>query len=174
VPLAVVHVIAHPDRGVREPDVITDEMKRVAPPRVPLHSDVVQNLLEVETNLDADQALFLDRRVGPVTLGAIGGRQEQPAQRADVDSQTLCEPGKLEIGRVDVVVVNSPGTWDVRSPKRSLVRVTAITLAIAAPVVSITRSSQENPCLVNPSLSSFAAPVATAMPKPHRIAAFSE
>ena len=52
--------------------------------------------------------------------------------------------------------------------------VTETKLAAVAPAASIARSSHEKPCLVNPSLTSFASPVATAMPKPHRIAAFSE
>jgi len=108
-PLAAVHVQAHSYRGEREPDVVTYQMKRVAPPRVPLHSDVVQDLLEIETDLEADLALVFDLGFDPVTLGAVGDREEQPAQRPDVDSQTLAEPGELEIGRVDVVGVGSAG-----------------------------------------------------------------
>jgi hypothetical protein len=50
-PLAAVHVVAHPERGVREPDVVTYEVKRVAPPRVPFHVEIVQDLLKVEPDL---------------------------------------------------------------------------------------------------------------------------
>ena len=39
---------------------------------------------------------------------------------------------------------------------------------------SIARSSHEKPYLVNPSLTSFASPAASAEPKPNRIAAYSE
>jgi len=58
VPLAAVYVHAHSDRGEREPDVVSEKMKRIAPPRVPLHSDVVQNLLKVETDLEAELAVL--------------------------------------------------------------------------------------------------------------------
>src|SRR5207253_10951053 len=98
VPLAAVQVHAHPYRGEREPDVVTYEMKRVAPPGVPLHSEIVQDLLKVETDLEAELALVFDRGLDPVTLGAVGDREDQPAQRPEVDSQTLAEPGELEIG----------------------------------------------------------------------------
>src|SRR5688572_8890819 len=107
-PLAAVQVQAHSYRGEREPDVVTYQMKRVAPPRVPLHSEVVQDLLKIETDLEADLALVFGLGFA-VTLGAVGDREEQPAQRPDVDSQTLAEPGELEIGRVDVVGVGSAG-----------------------------------------------------------------
>ena len=67
-PLAAVQVHAHPYRGEREPDVVTYEMKRVAPPRVPLHSEVVQDLLKVETDLEAELALMFDPGCDPVTM----------------------------------------------------------------------------------------------------------
>src|SRR5215470_1451783 len=99
----MVQVVAHSDGGEREPDVVTEEMKAVAPPGVPPHADVVQDLLEVQTHLEANQALVLDRRFDSITLGAVGDREEQPAQRPEVESQTPAEPGDLEIGRVGVM-----------------------------------------------------------------------
>jgi len=63
VPLAVVQVDAHPERGVREPDVVPHDMERVAPPRVPLHPDVDQDLLQVQADLEAELALLFDRGV---------------------------------------------------------------------------------------------------------------
>ena len=66
-PLAVAQVVAHSYRGEREPDVVTEEMERVAPPRVPPHADVVQDPLEVQTDLEAELALVLDRRCDSIT-----------------------------------------------------------------------------------------------------------
>ena len=59
--LTAVQADAHPYRGERVPAVVTYDMKRVAPPRVPLHSEVVQDLLKVETDLEAELALVFDR-----------------------------------------------------------------------------------------------------------------
>ena len=108
-PLAVVQVDAHPERGVREPDVVAHDMERVAPPRVPLHPRVVQDLLQVQADLDAELALLFDRRGDPVALGPVGDREEQPPQRPEVDTEPPAQPGELQIGRVDDRCPSPPG-----------------------------------------------------------------
>ena len=46
VPFAAVQVDAHPDGGVRKPEIVTHEMERVAPRYVPRHPHVEQDLLK--------------------------------------------------------------------------------------------------------------------------------
>src|SRR5215470_7524154 len=55
-PLVVVQVVPDADRGERKPEVVEDDVQAVSPPGLARHAQVVEDHLEVETDLETDLA----------------------------------------------------------------------------------------------------------------------
>jgi hypothetical protein len=89
----VVQIVLESDSGEWESDVVEDDMEVVAPPRVTPHPKEVQDLLEVQTNLEANLPLSESWRHTGIELGAIGHGKEQIPERPDVEVQTTAHPG---------------------------------------------------------------------------------
>ena len=53
----MVQVVAEADRRERKPEVVEDDVETVAPPRVALHAEVVEDDLEIEADLETDLTL---------------------------------------------------------------------------------------------------------------------
>src|SRR4030095_6520864 len=103
VPLAVVQIVAKADRGERPSDVVAREVEHVAPPRVTGDFEILQDLLEVQTDLQAALALPLCRTPVRVALGPVGHREEEIAERPDVEVEAAGQPTELQVHREDVV-----------------------------------------------------------------------
>src|SRR5262249_46051470 len=89
-----------------------DDVQGVAPPRISPRSQVVQDHAKVQADLDPD--LPLARVVGAawVALGGVRGRDEQVAQRAEIEIEQASDPVELQIGRVDLVRVIAAPSLD--------------------------------------------------------------
>src|SRR5262249_61407159 len=85
------------------PEVVEDDVQRVAPPRVPPRPEIVQDDPEVQPDLDPDLTLARVRRAGRIALGSVRGGDEQIAQGADVPVEQTPDSRELEIRRVDLV-----------------------------------------------------------------------
>src|SRR4030095_8555744 len=106
VPLSVVQIVAKTDRRERESDVVAQDMERVTPPSVAPHADIVQDLLEVQPDLQADLTLPL-RRGGSrhIVLHPVGHGEEQIANRSDVEPKASGQTRELQTPRENVVAL---------------------------------------------------------------------
>src|SRR5262245_40445651 len=77
-PLIVIQVVAHADGRVRNPDVVTHNVERVPPPRIATRVDGIQHLLEIQADLETNQALLVGRSCvrDPVSLGRVRHREQ--------------------------------------------------------------------------------------------------
>src|SRR5215831_10047135 len=72
VPSTMVQIILETDRGEGHAEVVEDHVQAIAPPGIALHPKVVQDASEVQTDLEADQALAQFRQAARIALRAIG------------------------------------------------------------------------------------------------------